>query len=88
MNNTRTLAWSSASLFSALLLLFTANVIAAEHQIKMLNKGSTGQMVFEPAVLQVAVGDKITFIPTDPEHDAISVLTPLGANSWHGQRGK
>lgn len=72
-----------------IIMLFTAlfgQANAAEHQIKMLNKGKDGNMVFEPAVMHVRVGDTVTFIPSDPIHDSISVLTPLGANTWHGKR--
>ncbi|NQZ32757.1 MAG: pseudoazurin [Oceanospirillaceae bacterium] len=54
----------------------------------MLNAGANGNMVFEPAVLKVAVGDTVTFIATQPEHDSISVVTPEGANQWHGKRGE
>ena len=75
-------------ILSAILSLCSLNVFAAEHEIRMVNMGSSGKMVFEPAVLQVAVGDRVTFIPTDPEHDSISVVTPKGANTWHGQRNE
>jgi pseudoazurin len=73
---------------SAIFSLCSLNAYAAEHEIRMVNMGNSGKMVFEPAVLQVAVGDRVTFIPTDPEHDSISVVTPKGANTWHGQRNE
>ena len=59
---------------------------AAEYEVKMLNANEEGNMVFEPSVLKVDVGDTVTFIPSDPVHDSISVLTPPGGNSWHGKR--
>ena len=37
---------------------------AADHVVKMLNKGKAGTMVFEPALVKVAPGDTVTFIPT------------------------
>ncbi|MBN3561469.1 pseudoazurin [Aliamphritea spongicola] len=75
-------------IFSALLLsaLTVTPAYAAEYEVKMLNANEEGNMVFEPSVLQVEVGDTVTFIPSDPVHDSISVLTPAGANSWHGKR--
>ena len=33
----------------------------SEHTVKMLNSGEGGQMIFEPAVLKVSVGDTIHF---------------------------
>lgn len=69
-------------------LMLSAVVQAAEHKIKMLNSGPDGKMVFEPAVLEVKVGDTVTFLPMDAEHDSISVLTPPGANTWHGRRNQ
>ncbi|WP_261841195.1 pseudoazurin [Aliamphritea ceti] len=78
----------SIKFFSTLLLtcLALSQVNAAEYEVKMLNASENGNMVFEPAVLQVEVGDTVTFVPTDPIHDSISVLAPPGANTWHGQR--
>lgn len=75
-------------LISQLWLFFINSAAAADHQIRMLNAGANGNMVFEPAVLKVAVGDTVTFIATQPEHDSISVVTPEGANQWHGKRGE
>ncbi|MFD1746097.1 pseudoazurin [Rhizobium helianthi] len=55
---------------------------AADHEVKMLNKGSNGEaMVFEPSSLKVAVGDTVRFVPTDKGHDAATVkdMVPAGA---------
>lgn len=78
----------SIKFFSTLLLtcLALSQVNAAEYEVKMLNASESGNMVFEPSVLQVEVGDTVTFVPSDPIHDSISVLAPAGANTWHGQR--
>ena len=77
-----------AKLLISLALVFWATAItAAEHRVKMKNIGEDGSlMVFEPAVLEVAVGDKVLFIPTDPAHNSESVagLVPEGATAWHG----
>jgi len=33
---------------------------SAEHKVKMLNSGTDGYMVFEPAVLTIEPGDSVT----------------------------
>ena len=63
---------------------------AADFQVKMLNKGAKGMMVFEPDVVKVQPGDTVTFVATDPGHDAMSVpgMLPDGAQPFEGQIGK
>ncbi|MFQ3324906.1 MAG: pseudoazurin [Pseudomonadales bacterium] len=58
----------------------------AEHNVKMLNNGSDGFMVFEPAVLSVEVGDTVTFVATDMSHNSASIegMIPEGAATWSG----
>ncbi|MDA9690864.1 pseudoazurin [Pseudomonadota bacterium] len=76
--------------FRALLLLGIAIsgvfASAADHEVKMLNTGAEGFMVFEPAVLKAAVGDTVTFKATDMAHNSASIegMIPEGANSWNG----
>ena len=76
----------SGGLLMASVLL--SNAYAAEFEIKMLNIGKEGPMVFEPASLKVAVGDTVKFIPTDMGHDVVSVFLPKEAKSWKGDMGK
>ncbi|MCY7340169.1 MAG: pseudoazurin, partial [Sphingomonas bacterium] len=61
--------------------------VAADHVVKMLNKGKAGAMVFEPALLKVAPGDSVTFVPTDKAHNAeiISGMLPAGAAPFKGK---
>ena len=66
------------------LLLLTVPAFSAEHEVKMLNNGPGGVMIFEPAVLQVAVGDTVTFVATDMAHNSASTLIPVGAKPWKG----
>ena len=66
------------------LFLLTVPAFAAEHTVKMLNNGPGGMMIFEPAVLQVAVGDTVNFVATDMAHNSASVFTPPGATPWKG----
>ncbi len=59
----------------------------SEHDVKMLNSGPGGSMVFEPAVIKVSVGDTIHFKATDLAHNAASIasMIPAGANPWAGE---
>ncbi len=68
----------------------SASVLAAEHEVLMLNGNATGAMVFEPALLNVAVGDTVKFIPKDMGHNAESVatLSPAGSVDFKGAISK
>ena len=69
------------------LLMMQLDLQSANHVVKMLNQGSGGVMVFEPAVLKVAVGDSVTFESTDAAHNSASLpgMIPENAVSWNGQ---
>jgi pseudoazurin len=68
------------------LSVLSSITFAVVHEVKMLNSGSEGFMVFEPAVLRVEVGDTVTFKATDMAHNSASIMgmIPEGANSWDG----
>lgn len=68
-------------------LLFTGVAQAADHQVKMLNKGEKGTMVFEPDFIVAAPGDTVTFVPVDKSHDAMSIdgMLPEGATPFKGK---
>lgn len=72
---------------TAMLVAFTAPVLAADFEVHMLNKGAAGVMVFEPAGLKIAAGDSVTFIPTDKGHnaEAIKGMIPDGAVEFKGK---
>jgi len=63
---------------------------AADHVVKMLNKGKAGMMVFEPALVKVAPGDTVTFQATDKIHSAESIpgMIPAGAAAFKGRMGQ
>lgn len=71
-------------------LLAAVPVLAANFEVQMLNKGEAGAMVFEPALTSIAVGDTVTFIPTDKGHDAqtIKEILPAGAEEFKGEISK
>jgi len=66
------------------LLLASTGSFAEEFEVQMLNQGTDGVMVFEPSVLQIQVGDSVTFTPTNPGHNSASMagMIPEGAESW------
>ena len=69
------------------LLLVQFELASANHLVKMLNQGPGGVMIFEPAVLKVAVGDSVTFESTDAAHNSASLpgMIPANAVPWNGQ---
>ena len=52
------------------------------HVVKMLNNGTTGSMVFEPAFIKINTGDSITFEMTDAGHNAVTVAGPSGSSPF------
>ena len=68
------------------LLAAAAAANAAEHEVKMLDIGSDkAPMVFEPAVLKIAPGDTVTFIPTNKGHNVESKIVPEGAETFKSE---
>jgi pseudoazurin len=63
---------------------------AAELQVKMLNSGTQGMMVFEPATAKLKPGDTVRFIPTDAGHNAESIkeMWPADVAPVKGLLGK
>jgi pseudoazurin len=87
----RTLNFPAASLGAAALLMaawlvLAGPALAAEHEVRMLNKGEAGIMVFEPAFLEVAPGDTVHFRAVDKGHNAASIdgMVPEGGATWKG----
>jgi pseudoazurin len=68
------------------LLLRSRRVLAAEHEVQMLNQGPDGQRNwFEPAVVRAQPGDTIRFVATDKGHNSAAVVVPDGAEEWKGK---
>src|SRR6188768_3738935 len=63
---------------------------AAEVEVKMLNKGTDGVMVFEPAFVKVAPGDTVKFVSTDKGHNAETIkgMLPEGGATFIGKTGE
>ena len=71
----------------ALMLAAPGAALAAEHEVKMLNKGESGTMVFEPAFVRAEPGDTIRFVPTDKSHnvEAIKTMLPEGVEPFRSK---
>ena len=75
-------------LTSAAVIVALTGVASAEtFEVKMLNKGESGRMVFEPAALRIAVGDTVKFLAADKGHNAESIdgMMPEGAAEFAGK---
>ena len=73
---------------AALALLVLAQPAFAEiHEVKMLNRGDSGPMVYEPAFLQIAPGDTVRFLSSQPGHNAASIdgMLPEGAQAFRSR---
>ena len=87
----RTFVAGSIAAVAAPVVLAPGPAFAAEHEVHMLNKGANGDpMVFEPALIKIAAGDTVKFIPTDKGHNAESIrgMLPEGAELFKGAIGK
>jgi pseudoazurin len=75
---------SAAVLFVGL----TAGASFAEtFDVRMLNQGEKGSMVFEPDFLALRPGDKVKFIVTHKSHNAATIdgMVPEGAAGFKGK---
>ena len=63
---------------------FAGSTGAAEIEVRMLNKGEKGSMVFEPDFVSAVPGDTIRFVPTDKGHNAETIkgMIPEGAEAF------
>jgi pseudoazurin len=76
---------------TSLVALALASAAYAENfDVRMLNKGADGAMVFEPAFVKAAVGDTITFLSTDKGHnaEAIEGMLPEGVAAFKSKMGE
>lgn len=77
----------------AALCLGCCTTLAAMHasadtlEVKMLNRGPHGAMVYEPEFIQAAPGDTIQFRASSNGHDAVSIagMAPAGATAFRGK---
>ena len=70
------------------MLAMAGTAMAAEVEVKMLNKGPDGvPMVFEPAFVKIEPGDTVKFVATDKSHNAETIkgMLPDGAAPFLGK---
>jgi pseudoazurin len=74
----------------ALMWSALADANAAEIEVKMLNKGAKGVMVFEPDLVRIQPGDSVHFVAVNKGHDAQSIegMLPEGAEPFAGEMSK
>ena len=86
--NMKTLA-SRLSLAGALgaLLLAAAPAHAETVEVKMLNRGANGAMVYEPEFVKIKPGDTVKFLASAKGHDAVAMkdMIPEGAEPFRGK---
>ena len=66
---------------------FVSAASAAEFEVKMLNKGTAGVMVFEPALVKIQPGDTVKFLASDKGHnvETVEAMLPEGAKPFTGK---
>ncbi|MBB3987777.1 pseudoazurin [Sagittula marina] len=75
---------------AALMALAPVSAMAETIEVKMLNKGEAGVMVFEPRFVSAEVGDTVVFLPVDKGHNAETIkgMVPEGQESFKGKMNK
>jgi len=75
------------SLAAFALLMSASMTLAAEVEVRMLNKGADGLMVFEPSLIKIEPGDTVRFVASDKSHNAETIkgMLPEGATPFAGK---
>ena len=64
---------------SALIALFVTPALAADVTIEMLNKDADGnKMVYSQEIVQINIGDTVTWVPTSKGHNVEIIASPNG----------
>ena len=74
------------NLLLCVVIVWSFAISSEEYEVKMLNFGNDGSMVFEPGFLKVNVGDTVHFKSIDMAHNSESStgLIPVNASGWKG----
>lgn len=82
--------FAKLTLMTAAAALFASVAAAETFEVRMLNKGEDGSMVFEPAFVAAQPGDTITFIPSSKGHNAETIkgMFPEGFDKFKSKIGK
>ncbi|MDR6100285.1 pseudoazurin [Agrobacterium larrymoorei] len=70
-----------------ILSMSAALALAETVEVRMLNQGEKGSMVFEPDYLHLQPGDTVKFIATHKSHNAATIegMVPEGAKGFKGK---
>ena len=73
-------------IFILSLIIFTTQIFSSDYEVRMLNSGPGGIMVFDPPVMKIKKGDTIHFKSVDMAHnsESISNMMPEGGDTWMG----
>ncbi|WP_193174067.1 pseudoazurin [Nisaea nitritireducens] len=74
----------------AALTMMAGSALAETYEVKMLNKGEAGSMVFEPDFVAAQPGDTIRFVATDKGHNVESIkgMLPDGVKKFKSKMNK
>lgn len=81
---------SNLTMIAAATMLLATSAFAENFEVQMLNKGTEGAMVFEPAFVKAAAGDTVTFLSPDKGHNAESIkgMLPDGVEPFKSEMSK
>jgi len=70
----------------AIFFLSIKPTLSEIYEVKMLNRGVGGFMIFEPDYIKIKPGDTVVFRPVDKNHNAESIqgMTPVGFPAFKG----
>ena len=82
--------FSKLTINAVAVMLLTTTAFAETFEVKMLNKGAEGAMVFEPSFIKAAVGDTVAFLSSDKGHNAESIegMLPEGGEPFKSEMSK
>ena len=66
---------------TAVALALASGAVAAEIEVKMLDKGTEGMMVFEPALVKIEPGDTVKFVSASKGHNVESIKGMIPAEA-------
>jgi pseudoazurin len=75
------------NLYYFVIFYFLSNLIfSSDYEVKMLNSGPAGIMVFDPPVIKIEKGDTVHFKSVDMAHNSQSIehMMPTGGDAWMG----
>src|SRR5687768_11698053 len=80
----------TALFLSAVVAALASPVLAAEHQVQLLDRSGGQMMAMDPAVLRITPGDTGRFLPTYKGHNSESSagMAPEGTPPFRGEINK